>query len=198
MMKCTVQNYKRSINESSFSTEQISMIWDFYVTKSVASTASQKRTASDYDLKQFPFKKMLEAAAISDDNYHILMADKIPKTLEIAGLKISGDKGVPTPIEIETPRFALIMGYSITDNDEPKPKDNCSKPECLLTHIRNALAHGKTYFFKNGKLLLVDKNKSNTTAMILIRQKTLLDWIKLIDHKEKFYRIINTAMEREE
>ena len=64
MRKCTVQNYKRSINESSFSTEQISMIWDFYVTKSVASTASQKRTASDYDLKQFPFKKMLEAAAI--------------------------------------------------------------------------------------------------------------------------------------
>ena len=150
------------------------MIWDFYVTKSVASTASQKRTASDYDLKQFPFKKMLEAAAISDDNYHILMADKIPKTLEIAGLKISGDKGVPTPIEIETPRFALIMGYSITDNDEPKPKDNCSKPECLLTHIRNALAHGNTYFFENGKLLLEDKNKSNTTAMILIRQKNAL------------------------
>lgn len=198
MRKCTVQNYKRSINESSFSTEQISMIWDFYVTKSVASTASQKRTASDYDLKQFPFKKMLEAAAISDDNYHILMADRIPKTLEIAGLKICGDKGVPIPIEIETPRFALIMGYSISDNDEPKPRDNCSKPECLLTHIRNALAHGNTYFFENVNLLLEDKNKSNTTAMILIRQKTLLDWIKLIDHKEKFYRIINTAMESEE
>lgn len=198
MRKCTVQNYKRSINESSFSTEQISMIWDFYVTKSVASTASQKRTASDYDLKQFPFKKMLEAAAISDDNYHILMADRIPKTLEIAGLKICGDKGVPIPIEIETPRFALIMGYSISDNDEPKPRDNCSKPEYLLTHIRNALAHGNTYFFENGNLLLEDKNKSNTTAMILIRQKTLLDWIKLIDHKEKFYRIINTAMGSEE
>ena len=198
MRKCTVQNYKRSINESSFSTEQISMIWDFYVTKSVASTASQKRTASDYDLKQFPFKKMLEAAAISDDNYHILMADRSPKTLEIAGLKICGDKGVPIPIEIETPRFALIMGYSISDNDEPKPRDNCSKPECLLTHIRNALAYGNTYFFENGNLLLEDKNKSNTTAMILIRQKTLLDWIKLIDHKEKFYQIINTAMESEE
>ncbi len=188
-MKCTVQDYKKSINESNFSIEQISMIWDFYVTKSVASTASQKRTVSDYDLKQFPFKKMLELASITEGNYHILLADRIPQTLKNCDLRICGEKGAPIAIDIDTPRFALIMAYSISDADEPKAKDDCGKAECLLTHIRNAFAHGNTYFFENGKMLLEDKNKSNTTAMILFNQKTLIDWIKLIDHSERFYRI---------
>ena len=44
----------------------------------------------------------------------------------------------------------------------------------------------------------MDKNKSITTAMILISQKSLLDWIKIIDHNEKFYRIIDVEKESED
>lgn len=188
-MKCTVQDYKKSINESVFSANEISMIWDFYVTKSVAASASQKRTASNYGLKQLPFKEMVGIANILNENYHILMADKIPNTLVNSDLRICDEKGVPIPIDIDTPRFALIMGYTISDDNAPTPKGDCSKPECLLTHIRNALAHGNTYFFENGKMLLEDKNNRITTAMILIKQRTLLDWIKLIDREEKYYQI---------
>lgn len=196
-MKDTVQKYKKSINESSYTIAQISMIWDFYVTKSIAASASQKRTASDYGLKQIPFVKMLEVAGIKESQHKILLSDRMPATLNGLDLKTTGEKGVEIPIEIDIPRFALIMGYSICDEEEPKPKDNCSKAECLLTHVRNAFAHGNTYFFNNGNLLLEDKNKSNTTAMILIKQKTLLDWIKLIDHEERFYRIVSNKEESE-
>lgn len=41
MAKEEIQLYKKSINESAFSSEQIAMIWDFYVTKSIAASASQ-------------------------------------------------------------------------------------------------------------------------------------------------------------
>ncbi len=197
-MELIVFDYKKSINYSDFSTSQIAVIWDFYVTKSVAASASQRRTASDYGLKQIPFSKMLEVAEIEEGQCRILLADKMPATLKSLNLSIAGEKGIAIPIEVDTPRFSLLMGYSISDEEIPKPKDNCSKAECLLTHIRNAFAHGNTYFFDNGNVLLEDKNKSITTAMILIKQKTLLDWIKLIDHEERFYRIVNAEIESEE
>ena len=38
-MKIEIQNYKKSINESQFTLAQVAMIWDFYVTKSVAASA---------------------------------------------------------------------------------------------------------------------------------------------------------------
>ena len=52
-------------------------------------------------------------------------------------MRICGEKDAPIAIDIDTPRFALIMTYSISDVDVPKAKDNCSKAECFLTHIRS-------------------------------------------------------------
>ena len=43
MAKVEVQNYKCSINECHFSTDEIAMIWEFYVTKSIAKCAEQKK-----------------------------------------------------------------------------------------------------------------------------------------------------------
>lgn len=41
-MKQTIKQHKKSINESSFSDEQIAIIWDFYVTKAMAGSAAQR------------------------------------------------------------------------------------------------------------------------------------------------------------
>lgn len=59
--------------------------------------------------------------------------------------------------------------------------------ESILTHIRNAFAHGNTYFFENGNTLLEDKNRNIITARILLKLQTLLDWIGLIDKEQRFY-----------
>lgn len=190
-MKQTINQFKKSINESSFSIEQIAMIWDFYVTKSMAGSAAQRRKISDYGQSQIPFAKMLNAATIDDNHYAVLLADKMPLTLKELDFVVAGSKGVEIEIDIDTPRFAFLMGYSISDNEPPKAKNDCSKAEGLLTHIRNAFAHGNTYFFPNGNVLLEDKNGSTITAMILIKQQTLLDWIKIIDCDERYYRIVD-------
>lgn len=65
------------------------------------------------------------------------MADRIPQTLENCDLRICGEKDAPIAIDIDTPRFALIMAYSISNVDVPKAKDNCRKAECFLTHNRS-------------------------------------------------------------
>lgn len=190
-MKQTVNQFKMSINESPFSNEQIAIIWDFYVTKAMAGSASQRRKISEYGQSQIPFAKMLTSAAISESNYSVLLADKMPATLKEFDFVISNSRGVEIEIDIDTPRFVFLMGYTISDNEQPKAKNDCSKAEGLLTHIRNAFAHGNTYFFPNGNVLLEDKNGSTITAMILIKQQTLLDWIKLIDCNERYYRLVD-------
>lgn len=190
-MKQAIKQFKKSINESSFSNEQISLIWDFYVTKAMAGATAQRRKISDYGQSQIPFAKMLSIATINESQYSVLLADRMPLTLKEFDFVVSTPKGVEIEIDIDTPRFAFLMGYTITDKEQPKAKNDCSKAEGLLTHIRNAFAHGNTYFFPNGNVLLEDRNGSNVTAMILIKQQTLLDWIKLIDCNERYYRLVD-------
>lgn len=186
-MKTNVLPYKKSINCAGFSDEQIAMIWDFYVTKAIAGSASQQRKVSDYGLSKIPYDEMLKIAEVPDGCCNALLADKMPETLRLNDLLIVGEKGVPVEIDIDIPRIAYLIPYQIIDNGKPQAKNNCGKAEALLTHIRNSFAHGNTYFFDNGNVLLEDKNGSTITAMCLLRQQTLLDWIQLIDKSQKYY-----------
>lgn len=183
-MPLIVQPYKKSIFEVGLPDEQVNIIWDFYVTKSFSKSASQQRKASDYGLQKLPFDRMLQIAGIIEENYKILKCDSIKQSLSIMDLDIGNDQN-PVAIEIEQPRMVCIQPYRIED-DNP-PKEQMGKAECVFTHIRNAFAHGNTYFFDNGFILLEDKNQGKPTARILIRQQTLLDWVALIDHEERFY-----------
>lgn len=81
-MRVEVQKYKKSINEADFTDEEIKIVWDFYVTRSVAYSTSQKRTISDYGKHQFPWKEMLNIAKIDEGRKKILAANSINKTLE--------------------------------------------------------------------------------------------------------------------
>ena len=47
-MQLNVYPYKKSIYEIGLPKEQEAMIWDFYVTKSIAGSSSQQRSLSDY------------------------------------------------------------------------------------------------------------------------------------------------------
>lgn len=197
-MKVEIQNYKKSINESEFSLAEIAMIWDFYVTHAIAKSANQRRPLKDYGIQNLPWDKMLEVANIQNDNCKILLADSINKTLtkldlETVEKKKDGenkDKKENKAIEIDIPKIVCITPYTISDEEKPKPK--FGEAESVLTHIRNSFAHGLTYFFDNGNILFEDKNQRGIiTSRIILKQQTLLDWIKLIDVKEKFYKFNN-------
>lgn len=188
-MKVEVQNYQKSINETGFTPEQISTIWDFYVTKSIAKTASQRRLISEYGWKQIPWKEMVKKAGVSDGNIKILLANSINKTLSDFDLQIldgKGDNKKIIPIEIDVPKIICLTPFKIAD--EEAPKADFGEAESVLTHIRNSFAHGLTYFFDNGNALFEDKDqRGNISARMILHQQTLLDWIMLIDKNKKYY-----------
>lgn len=199
MAKEEIQLYKKSINESAFSSEQIAMIWDFYVTKSIAASASQKRTAKDYGLKSLPWKNMCVVAGLEEVNIKILLANSMNKTLEKLDLVIEEGKGNEKRnklIDIDTPRIVCLSPFTIADEEVPKAK--VGEAESVLTHIRNAFAHGNTYFFDNKYVLFEDKDqRGGITARILLSQQSLIDWIRLIDHESRYYKIINVHHDEE-
>jgi hypothetical protein len=195
MAKVEVQPFKKSINESSFSSEQVAMIWDFYVTKSIAASASQKRTPRDYGLKILPWKEMCAVANLIADNIKILPANSMNKTLEKLDLCTEIGKGTAkhnNPIDIETPRIACLSPFSVADEELPKAK--VGEAESVLTHIRNAFAHGNTYYFDNHFVLFEDRDShGQITARIILSQQTLIDWISEIDKDQRYYVIVPTT-----
>ncbi len=180
MSKVQASLYKKSIYDVGLPREQEAAIWDFYVTKSIANSASQKRSISDYGWSKIPFKEMTNSAGISEDNIKILLATSINETLRQFELDRGSEKK-ENNIEIDILKIVCSTPFTIADENPPKAR--FGDAESVLTHIRNAFAHGNTYFFDNGNVMLEDKNKNIITARIIIKQQTLLDWIFIIDKK---------------
>ena len=130
----------------------------------------------------------MKTAGISDGCSKFLLADTMTKTLKAMDFSYSGEKGAAVEIDIDRVRMAFTTPYSISDDEPPKAKKDCSRAKSLFTHMRNAFAHGNTYFFDNGNALFEDRKDKNITAMILIKKKTLLDWIVQVDSSERFYK----------
>jgi hypothetical protein len=192
MSRVFASAYKKSIYDIGLPREQEAVIWDFYVTKSIASSASQRRAISDYGWKNIPFKEMLSSAGILSNNVKILPATSINETLKKYNLdtgKVNDEK----EIEIDELKIVCLTPFTIADENPPKAK--VGDAESVLTHIRNAFAHGNTYFFDNGNVMLEDKNNGTVTARIIIRQQTLLDWIFIIDKEARYYVPIDVTEE---
>ena len=170
--KADISKSKISLNESSYSDKEKLLIWDFYV--------------SQYDPKRFSGIDTKKISTLIRDLmnegevtfFRAIRSKKIDKTLASANLSGSF-------LCLEHPRIALIRAFSVaSDEDEGLSFVGGTNAEnelsCLLRHIRNSFAHNNTYFFKNGNMLLEDKDSNTIDARILIRQRTLIDWIPLL------------------
>lgn len=197
-MKQEISPFKKSITEAGiWSSHEVETIWDFYVTKSVGAAASQKRSAGDYGLKELPFDTLLDQSGVSSEKREVLMADNMNGVLEeydfiYCKKKTDGtskEKLIDIAIDIDNPRVLCLQPYSISDRGKPVPKGG-GKGVTLLSHMRNSFAHGCTYFFDNGMALFEDRaagSNGKITAMILIPQSALTEWIKIIDNDARYY-----------
>ncbi len=189
-MKVEVQGFKQSLTASEILSPYLGTIWEFYVSHAICKSAGQRRTASDYGLKQLPLSKMLETAEVDSDKIKVLPANSINKTLAMNDLVTVSGKGMEKKnqaIDIDTTRIVCLTPFSISDEEPPSP--HIGDAESILAHIRNALAHGNTYLFANGNMMLEDisVDGKTITARMILHQKTLIDWIKIIDKDSKFY-----------
>lgn len=194
---------KKSLHDSDFSRKAVDIIWDFYVTHTIAGGSGMSRTQKDYGWNSSTTELEEELKRISDiDDFHLVRAKSINQSLR--AMDLADDE-----ICAVHPRSVMRQNYtvSVSETEELRLKNDESRIEAIFRHIRNALAHGNTYFFDNGYILLEDKNNNERkhskenddpekakenelrqiTAEILIKEETLLEWIFKIDKDEKYY-----------
>ncbi|NCC87845.1 MAG: hypothetical protein EOM05_08255 [Clostridia bacterium] len=183
-----INSYKKSIREFCFTNIQESIIWDFYVTKSLSKSSSQNRILEDYHKPNFSrpanfLDKLIKIADVKEDNLKFVYGDSMERCLKELNL-FDFDINVLSDF---TPRIAIMIsaknqGYY----------NNFSNKKCLISlmsHIRNALAHGNTYLFDNNYILLEDINHRDNiiTARMILSKETLIEWVKVFDNESNFY-----------
>lgn len=182
---------KDSLLNSNLSSDEINMIVDFYIFHAPVLKDDKDsgdgfgfRTLREYgwtgnaELSSLE-RKLLHKSSIS--SLCLLKSDKIDDTLE--NMILSKD------ICIEHPRAVMLMNKSVLIHEDGSvvvtPSE--SRLVCLFRHIRNSLAHNRIYLFDNGNILLEDKSDGKITARLLIKVRTLVDWIAEVDKNQKHY-----------
>ena len=153
--KYDIQKQKIAIKDSGFSSDEVNLIWDFYVTKSPAEQSAQSTSFVNYgwadttDKERYPALENALAKDAGIESFYMIRAKTIKDTLNLVDL---GNR----TICIEHPRAVLMQSYNIIIDETEKMqlKSGESRIKCLFRHIRNSFAHGNTYFFENDMLLL--------------------------------------------
>lgn len=191
MGRLTFDSFKKSIRDAGYTREEESAIWDFYVTKSLSKAASQNRNLEDYRQPVFGaprirLEHLLTRADVDTESVLIIRGNNMDRGLEKLGLKT--EENISKSLDL--PRIAFI-------NTLPGHMDSSkSSIISLMSHVRNALAHGHTYFFPNGFVLLEDVNLQRViTARILYHKNTLLNWIFYFDQDGIYYPEIHLNKE---
>lgn len=192
--KVVIANYKKALSESEYSFAQIDMIWDFYIAHSLGGESGLKRELTDYGWEKsergergYATLEKLLAESAGLEKFCFIRAKSCKDTLQ--AMDLSNDR-----ICVDHPRAVLLQKFSTTVDENEKIQfagGGESRINCLFRHIRNAFAHGNTYFFDNKNVLLEDKDGQTVSARVLITMQTLLDWISLIDREQHYYILTN-------
>lgn len=183
IIKENFENYKSTINSAGFTDEEIKRIWDFYVTRSISGRSSQSLRLEDlgWEITQnrktgLPALEDSLSVAAGNCIFCFVRARTIKDTLGQMDL-------INSHICLQHPRAVMKQefSYSHNENEEVFITSNENRIVCLMRHIRNAFAHGNTYFFNNDNMMLEDKDNASISARIIIPQRALLLWIPIID-----------------
>lgn len=184
-----LDNHKESIIQSTLTTDEINAVFDFYVLHAPILKSGSDKT-DDFGIKSLGEYgwygncrlSELERNLLKSGDVHrfvMIRADSINETLENMGLK--------DDICIKHPRAVMQQNFKVTvkENGEVKLEERETRMQCLFRHIRNSIAHNRTYLFENGEMILLEDADTDkkVTARILIKVKTLIDWIEIIRGK---------------
>ncbi len=166
-----------SFADSDFSDAFFREIFSFYVLKAPCAKNEKEIKFGLRELKNIGWigseqhkileDKMLKISGI--DNFNFLKKEKFDKvyhSLNMDSVTVS-----------ETPRSCMVL------------KEEGNKTEsrmcCLFRHIRNSLAHNRTYIHKDMVLFEDFNNNNKKTASIFIKIRTLLDWIDVVEKRQQ-------------
>ncbi len=190
--KVEIVVYKKNLsdpNSNIYTPEQFKTIIDYYVSK--APVLKNNANNSDFGLRSLANigwrgssalgkleKELIRVAALT---LVFLRSDSIDNTINSMNLD--------SKICCVHARGVLKQGFKLNakENGEIKVSNSETRMECLFRHIRNSLAHGRTYIFNNGFIMLEDADESGVmSARLLIKAQSLIDWMEIIDNPDKF------------
>lgn len=184
-----LNSHEASIMQSTLTTDEINAVFDFYVLHApILESRSDKtvdfgmRSLGEYGWYGKSGLGELERNLLKSGEVHrfvMIRADTIDETLKSMDLKDN--------ICIKHPRAVMQQNFKVTvkENGEVKLEERETRMQCLFRHIRNSIAHNRTYLFENGEMILLEDADTDkkVTARILIKVKTLVDWIEIIRGK---------------
>lgn len=180
---------KASIMQSALTSDEINAVFDFYVLHAPILESKPEKTA-DFGMKSLGEygwygnrglgeleRNLLKSGDVR--RFVMIRADSIDETLENMDLKDN--------ICIKHPRVVMRQNFQMTAKESGRVefKNKETRMQCLFRHIRNSIAHNRTYLFENGEMILLEDADTDkkVTARILIKVKTLVDWIQIIRGK---------------
>lgn len=157
--------YRKSVLDLGFTDSEVIKIIRFYLVQYI------DKKVNDYGWKGFKLLSLLEKR-LQSELINCTSIFQEQKTIESI---LKRDEFKDSTM-INQSNSVLIV--------QRKKEEN--KIDCLLRHIRNAIAHSKIYSFPSGNIMLEDKVINGlSTARILLHKEVLLRWIDIIQNGGK-------------
>lgn len=176
--------------DSSFSMNELAELFDFYlvhtpVKRDEKAKDGNNRWLGDYGWKGGAELSKLESSLLKTSgisSFVILKSDCIDSTL--AAMKFTGKICPSCPRAV----FKLNCKINLKEDGGVNVTPSESRLACVFRHIRNAMAHGQVYGLGNQMIYMFDKDDDGkNSAALVIKQKTLFDWIRVVDKNGAFY-----------
>ena len=195
---CAGTKYNMNAGKSSFeklpyTDEELRKILDFYLFHAPVRKDSKEdgdgfelRYLGDYgwaasaELNRLE-REMLKSSGIT--RFVLVKADTITEILD--DMNLVGDMCVAHPRAV----FNQLHKLTVTEYGEMKNSSGEKRLVCIFRHIRNSLAHNRVYLYDGDMIMLEDAadDGKNVTARLLMKSKTLIDWIYIVDKDNKYY-----------
>lgn len=179
----------RATLDKIFSPEELSQVVRFYLLEPLTARDGKQKNTGQRHLSLFKWsgnslptleRELLKSSGIP--SFIMLGSSSIAQTLK--NMDLDGET-----ICTEHPRAVMQRPAKLTMKEDgaiDRRYSDSNRMVCLLRHIRNSIAHGLTYKFENGMILLQDQSSESTiTARILLSKQSLLDWIDIVERNNQ-------------
>ena len=173
-----------AISKMNFTSEQVVAIIEFFLFFAPVLKSDKKdnsfglKSLRDYGWFGVSSMTKLEGQLLKSAGIGIfcfIKSDSIDETLEAMNL---GDK-----ICTVHPRAVMKQNIKLVafEDGSVEVRQQETRMECLFRHVRNSIAHNRTYLFDNDNIMLEDSDDNGKiSARIIMPRTSLLKWISII------------------
>ena len=184
-----------SISKMNFTSEQVVAIIEFFLFFAPVLKSDKKahsfglKSLRDYGWSGTSSMTKLEGQLLRSSGIGIfcfIKSDSIDETLKTMNL---GDK-----ICTVHPRAVMKQNIKLVsfEDGSAEVRQQETRMECLFRHVRNSIAHNRTYLFDNDNIMLEDSDDNGKiSARIVMPRTSLLNWISIVTQGN-----ISTAMDK--